>query len=99
MREWIRDLHWSLYYEHGIRWLSKPPKRDWHILLLPGMAQPPPRAGYTQIVTQLTEQQCGLTGGSQMPTDASPLYGLRMLSQQMSRDNANTFLRGLFGPP
>lgn len=94
MREWLRDLHWSLYYEHGIRWLSKPPKRDWHVLLLPGMDPPFPRAGYTQVVTRLTEQQAGLMGGSQMPADVHPLYALRQMSQQSSSDNP--FLRDLF---
>lgn len=92
MISWIEDLRWWLYYERGQRWLSQPPKREWHILLLPGMEPPPSRAGYTQVVTRLSEQQTGLFGGP--PTDVHPLYALRQASQQMSSDNP--FLRDLF---
>jgi hypothetical protein len=93
MMSWLKDLHWSLYYEHGIRWVSKPPKREWRILLLPGMEPPPPQPGYTQVVTKLPEQMAGLMGGSQLPADTHPLYGLRLMAQQSNSDNP--FLRDI----
>lgn len=96
MKSWLEDLHWSLYYEHGIHWLSKPPTREWRVLLLPGMEPPTPQPGYTQVVTQLTEQQVALMGGSQMPTDVHPLYALRMTAQQASSDYSRSLFNDIF---
>lgn len=94
MISWLRDLHWSLYYEHGIRWLSKPPKREWHVLLLPGMEPPPPQPGYTQVVTKVPERIAGLMGGQQT-ADVHPLFALRQLGQQA--DSRNPLIRDLLG--
>lgn len=102
MISWLRDLHWSLYYEHGIRWLSKPPKREWHVLLLDGMEPPPPPHGYTQVVTRMPSGLCEAGHHHALgacpvhqPLQAHPLYALRQMSQQAGSENP--LIRDLLG--
>ena len=58
--KWLQDLHWSLYYESGWRWLSKPEPREWNVLLIDGMEPPLPRPGYEQRIVRLPSDMAAL---------------------------------------
>lgn len=53
MIDWLRDLHWELYFEQGWQFLPKPPLRPWRVLLLPGMEPPEPRPGFEQRIIRM----------------------------------------------
>ncbi len=101
--QWLKDLHWSLYYETGLTFLPKPEPREWHIMLLDGMEQPFPRAGYVQVITRMPSGLCDAgyhhapaACPVHQPRDVHPMYAARQTMNQMDARLADQYLRDLF---